>query len=273
MSNYGTFGENNPVWRAISRLTDMLLMGLLFLITCLPVITIGASLSGFYYAAMDSMRKEDGYIFKRYFGAFGRNFKKATLIWIILLLLAGICGVNLYCWTVYSDLSFAPVMLVLTVIMCIAWLMTFIFAFPLQARFENTVRKTLENALLLAIGHLPFTVIMIILIGIIVIVTYYSWFIALLLCLFGTGILGYMIVHYFEVNFKKWGYIDEDDGKIKDDDYDFQVEIDYDSLLGNENKVPDELKDASEDLEEASEESMDIFTENTTDKKEDTLDE
>ncbi|MBR1567590.1 MAG: DUF624 domain-containing protein [Lachnospiraceae bacterium] len=247
MSNYGTFGENNPVWKAVNRISDMLFMGLLFLITCLPVITIGASLSAFYYAAMDSMRKEDGYIFKRYFGAFGRNFKKATGIWLILLVLAGICGVNYYCWTTYSELAFAPVMLGLTVVMSIMWLMTFIFAFPLQARFENTIRKTIENAFLLALSHLPFTFVLIVLIAIIVAVFYFSWMIALLLVVLGTGILGYMIVHYFEVNFKKWGYIAEDDGKIKDDDYEFQVELDYDALYGDQDN---ELKDNTADKED-----------------------
>ena len=85
MSNYGTFGENNPVWKAINRYADMLLTGVLFVITCLPVVTIGASLCAFYYTAMDSLRKEDGYIFKRYFSSFGKNFKKATILWLIML--------------------------------------------------------------------------------------------------------------------------------------------------------------------------------------------
>ncbi len=249
MSNYGAFGENNPVWKGVSRVADMMLMGLLFLITCLPVFTIGAALSGFYYAAMDSMRKEDGYIFKRYFSAFGRNFKQATLIWLIMLVLAGLCGMNVYCWVRYSDMSVAPVMLGLSLIMCIAWLITFIFVFPLQARFENTIGRTIENAFLLAISHLPFTLVIVVMIGMIAFMVYVSWLIALIMILIGTGVIGYMTVRYFEINFKKWGYIDEDDGKIKDDDYEFQVEVDYDALYGDRD------------------------SENTTADKEDTIDE
>ena len=34
--------------------------------------------------------------------------------------------------------------------------------------------------------------------------------------------------------FKKCGYIDEDDGKIKNDDYEFEVEVDYDKLYNRE---------------------------------------
>ncbi|MBQ8983874.1 MAG: DUF624 domain-containing protein [Lachnospiraceae bacterium] len=272
MSNYGAFGENNPVWKGVSRVADMMLMGLLFLLTCLPVFTIGAALSGFYYAAMDSMRKEDGYIFKRYFSAFGKNFKKATLIWLIMLVLAGLCGMNVYCWVKYSDMKIAPVMLGLSLIMCIAWLMTFIFVFPLQARFENTIGKTIENAFLLAISHLPFTLVIIVMIGMVAFMVYVSWLVALIMILIGTGVLGYLTVRYFELNFKKWGYIDEDDGKIKEDDYDFQVELDYDALYGDRSENSDDTEAAVNGID-SKEIDGEYDPEQDTAEKEDTIDE
>ncbi len=234
MSNYGTFGENNPVWRGICRITDMLILGLLFLLTCLPVFTIGAALSGFYYAAMDSMRKEDGYIFKRYFTAFGKNFKKATLIWLIFMVTGGIFFLDVYYWAGQSDLSIALFMFGFSLILCVVWLMTFIFAFPLQARFENTVMKTIQNAFLLAVSHLPFTIVMFILIILIALLCYVIWPWSMILALVATGIIGYLVVHYFETSFKKWGYIDVDDGKIKDDDLDFKVEVNYDDIMKEE---------------------------------------
>lgn len=254
MSNYGTFGENNPVWRAICRVTDMVVMGLLFLLTCIPIVTIGAALSGFYYAAMDSMRKEDGYIVKRYFSAFAKNFKKATLIWLFMIVTGGICCVDVYFWAGQSDLSIALFMFGFSLILCIVWLMTFIFVFPLQARFENTVKKTIENAFLLAISHLPFTIIMFLLIVILSILCYMTWPAAIFIILIGTGIIGYLVVRYYEINFKKWGYIDEDDGKIKDDDWDFKVEVDYDELYGQNDDETDDTSEIDGDAAEHSEE-------------------
>lgn len=253
MSNYGTFGENNPVWKAINRFADMMLIGILFVITCLPIFTIGASLCAFYYTAMDSLRKEDGYIFKRYFTNFGRNFKKGTLIWLIMLGLLFICVINLICWLLNYSMVIAPVMLVISIILTLVWLMTFVFVFPLQARFENTVMKTLQNAFLLAISHLPFTISVVILLGILGYLCAVSWLAVFCMLLFGIGAAGYLLVYNFERFFKKCGYIDEDDGKIKNDDYDFEVDVDFEEIHARAEKAAEmETSGTNEAIVEAS---------------------
>lgn len=230
MSNYGTFGENNPVWKAINRYADMLLTGVLFVITCLPVVTIGASLCAFYYTAMDSLRKEDGYIFKRYFSSFGKNFKKATILWLIMLAIAAVLGLDVYFWLVNSQVQFSGVMLGVSGILCFLWFMTFMFVFPLQTRFENSIGKTLQNAFMIGLGRLPFTVGVLVLLGIIGFLCASSIVIGSIVFFLGIGVVGYLLVYNYERFFKKCGYIAEDDGKIKNDDYDFEVEVDYDEL-------------------------------------------
>lgn len=230
MSNYGTFGENNPVWKAINRYADMLLTGVLFVITCLPVVTIGASLCAFYYTAMDSLRKEDGYIFKRYFSSFGKNFKKATILWLIMLAIAAVLGLDVYFWLVNSQVQFSGVMLGISGILCFLWFMTFMFVFPLQTRFENSIGKTLQNAFMIGLGRLPFTVGVLVLLGIIGFLCVSSIVIGTIVFFLGIGVVGYLLVYNYERFFKKCGYIAEDDGKIKNDDYDFEVEVDYDEL-------------------------------------------
>lgn len=230
MSNYGTFGENNPVWKAINRYADMLLTGVLFVITCLPVVTIGASLCAFYYTAMDSLRKEDGYIFKRYFSSFGKNFKKATILWLIMLAIAAVLGLDVYFWLVNSQVQFSGVMLGISGILCFLWFMTFMFVFPLQTRFENSIGKTLQNAFMIGLGRLPFTVGVLVLLGIIGFLCASSIVIGTIVFFLGIGVVGYLLVYNYERFFKKCGYIAEDDGKIKNDDYDFEVEVDYDEL-------------------------------------------
>lgn len=240
MSNYGTFGENNPVWKAISRFADMMVTGILFIITCIPIITIGASLCAFYFTAMDVLRKEDGYIFKRYFTNFAKNFKKGTLLWLIMLALAAICGLNLVCWMMNGQMKIALPMLVISGILSVIWMMTFVFVFPLQARFENPVGKTIENAFLLSISRLPFTISTIVLLGGLAYLCSVSWLALLAMLLFGVGVVGYLLVYNFERLFKKCGYIDEDDGKVKNDDYDFDIEVDYDEIYNRETDLGEE---------------------------------
>lgn len=249
MSSHGTFGENNPVWKAVNRFADMMLTGILFIITCIPVLTIGASLCAFYYTAMDSLRKEDGYIFKRYFKSFGKNFKKGTIIWLIMLFIGIILGVDIYFWQLQSGMPIASVMLVVSVILAFAWLITLIFVFPLQTRFENTIKKTIQNAFMIAISHLPFAVGVIILLGIAGYLCILSWLTMFIMAMFGIGVLGYLLVYNFERFFKKCGYIEEDDGKIEEDDYDFNVEVDFDEMYNRNEAVE------SEEIESKEEES------------------
>lgn len=255
MSNYGTFGENNPVWKAVNRFADMMVIGIWFLITCLPIFTIGAALSAFYYTAMDSLRKEDGYIFRRYFRNFGKNFKKGTLLWLIMLALGAVFSMNIYVWLINSDMQIALVMLIISAIILLAWMVTFVFVFPLQARFENTIGKTIQNAFLLGISNLPFTIAVIILVGMLGYLCYISWLAIIIMLLFGTGLVGYLLVYNYERLFKKCGYIEEDDGKVENDDYEFDVEVDFDEIYHR--NEGEQLKGAGQDIEnvESEEES------------------
>lgn len=251
MSNYGTFGENNPVWKAVNRFADMMVAGILFIITCIPVITIGASLCAFYYTAMDSLRKEDGYIFKRYFISFGKNFKKGTLIWLIMLAAGILFGVDIYFWLAVSDMQFSVVMVIISAIIMLAWLLTLVFVFPLQARFENSIKNTIKNAFLIGVSHLPFAAAVIIFLGILAYLCCLSWFVVIIMILFGVGVAGYLLVYNFERFFKKCGYIDEDDGKIVNDDYDFNVEVDFNEVY--DRKEEESYKEPEEDMEQPEE--------------------
>ena len=123
---------DNVIVRALNKICDMVCLNVLWLICCIPIITIGASTTALYTIMLKMVKNEEGYIFRGFFKAFKSNFKQSTIIWIILLLLG---------------------FLLLSVM---------IYAFPLTARYENTTRATLRNALILTVGRLPYTVLMVV---------------------------------------------------------------------------------------------------------------
>ena len=77
---------DNVVMRAIGKIGDLICLNVLWLICCIPVITIGASTTALYTVMLRLVRNEEGYIFRGFFKAFKLNFKQSTIIWIILLL-------------------------------------------------------------------------------------------------------------------------------------------------------------------------------------------
>ena len=86
------FSDSNPLIRGLTKLADLMWLNALFIVTSLPIITIGASTAALYYETMRIVAGEESYITKDYFRAFKENFKKATIIWLISALLLCLFG-------------------------------------------------------------------------------------------------------------------------------------------------------------------------------------
>ena len=81
------FNMDGPVFRFLNKMADLCILNLIFLLCCLPIITIGASVTALYSVTLKMSRDQEGYIARSFFKAFKANFKQATSIWIPSLLL------------------------------------------------------------------------------------------------------------------------------------------------------------------------------------------
>ncbi|MFR8872680.1 MAG: DUF624 domain-containing protein [Oscillospiraceae bacterium] len=86
MKNF--FRLDNPVFQFLSTLADMVLVDVLCILFCLPVVTAGASIAATYKVVLDISRDSCGGIWNTFFRAFRENFKQATIVWLITLLIA-----------------------------------------------------------------------------------------------------------------------------------------------------------------------------------------
>lgn len=66
------------VGRLFLRLMDLIVLNVLWLVTSLPVVTLGASTAALWDVAMKMALEEEGSIFKSYFRSFARHFWRAT---------------------------------------------------------------------------------------------------------------------------------------------------------------------------------------------------
>ena len=121
------FDPNGAFARGMERVWSLIVLNVLWLVCSLPVVTMGASCAALYQVLGKLIAGEDGHVARQFFRAWGENWKKATPVWLILL-------------AVFA-------------LQLAAMVMT--FAFPLMARYENTWRNHLKNAMLVAVGHLP----------------------------------------------------------------------------------------------------------------------
>ena len=84
------FNPEGSVMRALSRVADLAILNVLWLVCSIPVVTMGASTTAFYSISMKMVRDEESYIIRGFFKAFKENFKQSLIVWLIFLLVTSV---------------------------------------------------------------------------------------------------------------------------------------------------------------------------------------
>lgn len=149
------FSPDSKTMQIIGRITDLILLNIVYVITCLPVFTVGAATTALYTMCFRLMREEYSGLIRSYFRAFKENFKQATLIWGILLLIVIPALYYIYVLLALSGVGRYASLLFILIAAVAA--MTAGYVFPWISQFENGTVQALKNALILSISHLPRT--------------------------------------------------------------------------------------------------------------------
>lgn len=149
--------DNNPIIRTLGGLWDLIILNVLFILTSIPLITIGASITALEYVTLRMVRGEETYAAREYFAAFSANFKKAVCTWLPLLALLLFFSADLYVIYRVIDPSWQmlqyPVWLALILVIAV-----FHYVFALIGNYDNSLGAHLKNAALLGIANFPTTV-------------------------------------------------------------------------------------------------------------------
>ncbi len=171
------FNPDSPIMRFLSRLFDLIILNALFIVCCLPVVTIGASITAMYSITLKMVQNEECYIVKAFLGSFKKNFKAATLLWI------PIFFIGIFFYAVFKGYDYVIAQNLLDesfyflrypiVCLCIALCSGYLYLFPLLSFYETSTKQLVKNAFLLSLGHLPTTIIVLCLHIFVLIVVFY----------------------------------------------------------------------------------------------------
>lgn len=151
------FDPDSLIMRFLSRFADLVILNVIFLLSCLPLFTIGAATTAMYDAVFRMDTEREGKVLPTYFRAFKSNFKQSTRVWLILALLIGAtCFNSVY----FSNIAgtFGYILFLLSMVVLLNALFIFFYSFPLMSQFDNSIGNTLKNAWILSTAHLPRTV-------------------------------------------------------------------------------------------------------------------
>lgn len=199
----GFFNIDSPLFRFLSKLADIFILNILFLICCIPIITIGASTTALFTVTLKLVKNEEGYIFSGFFKAFKDNFKQSTIIWLIM----AFVGIALYIdsrfWfglgstlgTVIGTFTYSLIIIYFLIMSCI---------FPVLAKFDNTIRNTFKFTAFFAVKHLLTSIIVTVVSIVVLFLVYVSPMALMAMFFVGFGAMAMIDSFFFLRVFKRY---------------------------------------------------------------------
>ena len=147
---------NSWLYKTSQMVGDVVIISVLFLLFCIPVVTIGPSITALYYTVYRKYQKKSDSLSKDFIRSFKDNLKNGIAINLIYLAYLAVAGFNIYFafnglgsvklpdW--YTVVSFIPLLPVI---------FTIPFVYPLLARFSNGIKGTITNSFTLCMINFP----------------------------------------------------------------------------------------------------------------------
>lgn len=139
----------------LGRAGELILVNILFLISCIPIVTIGSALTSFYYATIKSIRRQRGTPVGEYFGSMRRTMKKGILLTLEIAIWFGL----LYLGRRYSQVNERSHMVTVYHVLMLVSAGVAVYVFPVFSRFEMKLMNCWKLAFLMCIRFLPCTVV------------------------------------------------------------------------------------------------------------------
>lgn len=157
------FSVESFFYRFLMKFLDVLKLNFMWILFSLPVVTVGASTVAAMSVALRMVDDEEGYIGRSFLKAFKENWKQGTILWVITVIA---------CYAVYLDFQLFeavpenPVLfLVIGMVSAFVIILALLYSYPLLARYENTLFKTIQNSLDISRKYFGRTLLLMVVVG------------------------------------------------------------------------------------------------------------
>lgn len=215
------FRYDSPLMQYLTRAADLIWVNLLVLVCSIPIFTIGASLSAMETIIYKILHNEDIRVTREFFKAFKKNFKQATIIWLILMAVFGVLGYDFY-YSRQIGTGVAEAMKTAAIVLFVLAYALMLYILPLQAHYINKTKDIFKNSAILCVVHPIRTIFMLLIqaafiaLGVLVVLDYR--FIPLLAA-FGISLPWYFCACIHMPVFDKLDGIDKNGNKIAPENY------------------------------------------------------
>ncbi len=192
----------------LTKSGQVIILNVIWLLSCIPVITIGTATTSLYYAMMKNIRRSRGYPVAEYWSSFKRTFTKGCVFTVVaavwLFVLHRLRLIVLAQETEYS--IFLSRMYVVLMALTAAIL---VYLFPVLSRFTMSMSAMVKLSFVMALRYLGYTVL--ILAGTAVLAFLQFYFLPMPMIFFLPGAWCYVCTFMIEKALRKYMPVSEKD--------------------------------------------------------------
>ena len=201
------FDTDNFLMRFSEKVLDIVTVNLLFVVSCLPIVTIGIAKISLYQTIFEIKKSRRVPVFKTYIRAFKQNLKLGLQLGLLESGIVLISVLDLYLFWGQEGLAF-QLLKVICLGILIFLTLVMLASYPIAARYELAWKEVLQKGLLLVSFNFPWFFLMLVILFLIAMVLYLSAFTLLLggsaFLLFGFGLLAFLQAGLMEKLFAKY---------------------------------------------------------------------
>ena len=89
------FNSDNMVMRTLSKIFDIGWLTLIYLVFCIPIVTVGAATTSLYYVSAKVLRHNRSYVWREFWHSFKTNFLQSTIAWVVTAIIVVLLWLNM----------------------------------------------------------------------------------------------------------------------------------------------------------------------------------
>ncbi|MBO5248839.1 MAG: YesL family protein [Clostridia bacterium] len=162
----------------VHRFWQLILLNLLYVVACIPIITVGPATAAMNYVCRNFSQAKPVFFFPDFIEKCKEHFKQGLAVWMIQLLTGGLLVFAFLGWTdsafqVSGGLRTAAVVVILVfayLLICSSF-----YIYPMMVSFDLTVKQLIRNSVILAMTQLWRNLVILVVLGILVVVSFLFW--------------------------------------------------------------------------------------------------
>lgn len=210
------FNSDNGVMRALSKIFDMGLLTLIYLVFCIPVVTAGAATTSLYYVSAKVLRHNRSYVWREFWSSFKTNFLQSTIVWVITAVITVLLIFNMQIVGANADSAKSGYLVGAYLAMLFVLLCINCYVYPIISRFGTGLSQILRLSLYCAFRHFLHTIMMVAILAAMVALIYLGMITNIILIfIFAPGLAGFAYTFPMEHILKK--YMPKEEPKYTED--------------------------------------------------------